>query len=1050
MRNLKRALSLALASVMVMGLMVVGTGASYVDVSSEQNQEAIEVLQAVGVMTGDENGKFNPDAKVTRNEMAVIMSNMLDYKVSNYAGTAPFTDVPAWAEPYVAACWTHGIISGYDAKTFGGSDSVTAAQAALMMLKALGYFQYQSDFGDSWELSTIRKANQIDLYSDVKAAALEAMTRNDVAQLALNTLEATVVDASGEPNKVVTPDGTTVLVGAVEYFELEKSGNQYTTIFEGNNDNGKYTVQLGEELYDGDLEKRDNTDEFNRPASVWSYQSREIGKYADAAKYTYTAGVSNKTLANDIGKTALDNYSWSVSVDGNYQTVAKPDKNASGDWYQTGKGVLTQVFVDNKTESVDVVLVNSYVAEVTKVVESDGEYTLTLKPYAPQGGSNPAAGDRTFETDVVGFEKEDIVVYTAAQNEIQSVAKAEVVSGDVTSVKIGKNASLDGTQYNYSKMIAKNLDDNTATDPSLNDGYEFYLDTYGYMIAFKGVETIDDYLFVTKALNSVTGVDAKVVLADGTEKTIAIDEVEGNGASAKAEDASKGVAGEYGTDGKVVEDNIYSYTEDDGVYTLTALDDTGTGDGQYQAILTLGDSNDEYNDTTPANSKVYYTIERDIAKMVGKAAVGSTAPSDVRLTTDTVFVDVKDNVIYNGYTEVVDYEHANAAVVFDKNGKAEIIFVTNCSVSGVDADYFFVKDGKPVITKDGSTKYYTYDAFIDGEAVKVTTKGMLSEADANGVLPKNSLYKITKQNADNEVTAVDKIATWNATTIFGTNYATLADGHTLGLNSTTSDLSVSTGKKDTFRYDDETTFVVIEPKNKKGTVVDADKVYLGTDADIETEDDVTAVYVIAADDKTDATPYATLVYVIKQANIGGTTTPETPDYSGVFVDISTPRAVTVSYNGASAPDLETVLAAVEAEIVKAGYTVNDITEDPDNLGTYVFSSTKGKITRNYIYDSTVSPAEVFAIGKVELTNNNFGKSSKVVEFTEYVASSGTVTIVLEKKDGSAFTDDFSGTTTTLSGSVSTALSNSDKTLTITVSSVSISGDAETVTVTMAK
>ena len=62
MRNLKRALSLALASVMVMGLMVVGSGASYVDVSSENNVEAIEVLQAVGVMTGDENGKFNPDA----------------------------------------------------------------------------------------------------------------------------------------------------------------------------------------------------------------------------------------------------------------------------------------------------------------------------------------------------------------------------------------------------------------------------------------------------------------------------------------------------------------------------------------------------------------------------------------------------------------------------------------------------------------------------------------------------------------------------------------------------------------------------------------------------------------------------------------------------------------------------------------------------------------------------------------------------------------------------------------------------------------------------
>ena len=67
MRNLKRALSLALATVMTMGLMMVGTGASYKDVKATDNVEAIEVLQTVGIMTGDENGNFNPDANVTRN-----------------------------------------------------------------------------------------------------------------------------------------------------------------------------------------------------------------------------------------------------------------------------------------------------------------------------------------------------------------------------------------------------------------------------------------------------------------------------------------------------------------------------------------------------------------------------------------------------------------------------------------------------------------------------------------------------------------------------------------------------------------------------------------------------------------------------------------------------------------------------------------------------------------------------------------------------------------------------------------------------------------------
>ena len=198
MRNLKRALSLGLTAAMISGLMVMGSSAaSYADVTSEQNQEAIEVLRTVGVMVGDDNGNFNPDQKVTRNEMAVIMSNLMDYRVATYSGTSPFTDVPSWAEPYVAACYTNGIIAGYDAKTFGGNDSVTTGQAALMLMKALGYFQYASDFGSDWQLETVSQATKIDLFTDVDSGVRDVMTRNDVAQLVLNALEAGTVEAMG-------------------------------------------------------------------------------------------------------------------------------------------------------------------------------------------------------------------------------------------------------------------------------------------------------------------------------------------------------------------------------------------------------------------------------------------------------------------------------------------------------------------------------------------------------------------------------------------------------------------------------------------------------------------------------------------------------------------------------------------------------------------------------------------------------------------------------------------------------------------------------------
>ena len=113
MRNLKRALSLLLSSTMVLGMLVMGgSAAGYKDVdASNDHQEAIEVLQAVGIMTGDQNGNFNPDGSITRNEMAVIMAHLLNLNYDYYRGTNPFTDVPEWAAPYVAACAAEGVVA---------------------------------------------------------------------------------------------------------------------------------------------------------------------------------------------------------------------------------------------------------------------------------------------------------------------------------------------------------------------------------------------------------------------------------------------------------------------------------------------------------------------------------------------------------------------------------------------------------------------------------------------------------------------------------------------------------------------------------------------------------------------------------------------------------------------------------------------------------------------------------------------------------------------------------------------------------------------------
>ena len=848
MRNLKRALSLALASVMVMGLMVVGSGASYVDVSSENNVEAIEVLQKVGVMTGDENGKFNPDANVTRNEMAVIMSNMLDYKVSNYAGTAPFTDVPSWAEPYVAACYTHGIISGYDAKTFGGSDSVTAAQAALMMMKALGYFQYQSDFGEDWQMATIREANKIDLYKDVNATAVAPMTRNDVAQLALNTLKSYQVEADNDTINV-NGNGVSVSGGSVKYYQLVSNDKMYKAIDDRtglsmSNVSG-YTKELGEDLYDGDLECKDETDDFGRPATTWSYKSSTIGTYSDSADQTWTGKVSEKDLYTAAGSAAYDNYKWTVYRNGeivedmdrvNGKDVLDYGKTSSERWQETGNGVLTELYVDSTEEDVVVTIIDTFVAEVTKVEDNGDDYTVTIS----YKSDKPSKAENEFDTDQK-FSKEDIVVLTIGGTEIQSMAKAEIVEGTVSSVKDNDYVKLDGTTYNYNRAYCTtvinsakglvNLDDgDNFTNPDIDNEVVLYLDTYGNAVAIEGAEdSVDDYLFVTGVDSAYGDVSAKVVFADGTEEKIDIDEIDGVDA--------------YYTDNdhKLVPaiGNIYKWNQSGDEYDLESATYA-----KFEQILFNGDGK----------------VERDNASVYKNSNRVGTADSD------TVFINTDDDKVWTGYKNVSSQEDIVGAAVKD-DGVITILFMSSSSGSSAeDDDFVFISGTDPEVVNDNGDKLYQYNsAYINGE--KVEGGFIVSSSSAKDDIVTKGLYQVTKRDNDDHATEVklvvdataDKKGDYESGALEAfESYATYAKKDILSLNSGKGNLTA--GSQSDFSYNNDTTFVVVELKKDN---TDVDSVYVGGVSDIETDaEGRTGVFVVTVEDDGDDTPMAEVVLVI--------------------------------------------------------------------------------------------------------------------------------------------------------------------------------------------
>ena len=148
MRNLKRALSAALASVMVLGLMVVGASAvgyeDFTDKAEIKNSEAVSTMVSLGVISGKEDGSyFDPAGSLTRAEACTLIARMLGGGKDPILGSnvkSSFSDTQGhWAESYVAYCANLGIIAGVGDGSFRPNDVLTGSAAAKMLVCALGY-----------------------------------------------------------------------------------------------------------------------------------------------------------------------------------------------------------------------------------------------------------------------------------------------------------------------------------------------------------------------------------------------------------------------------------------------------------------------------------------------------------------------------------------------------------------------------------------------------------------------------------------------------------------------------------------------------------------------------------------------------------------------------------------------------------------------------------------------------------------------------------------------------------------------------------------------
>ena len=722
MRNLKRALSLALASVMLMGMMVVGSSAaSYPDVDDQDHVEAIEVLSAVGVIVGD-NGNFRPDDSVSRNEMAVIMAKLIlgTYEADSYVGNHPFTDVPDWASKYVAACYNSGIIAGRTETTYDGTATVTAVEAAAMMLRALGY-EDLSKGAAQWDQPVAAKANEINLFVGLNGAGNAAMDRDSVAQLALNTIQATMVTTVRTGQDITLPDGTTI--SGTRRYDLRTTnyGWQDAIDDEGNGTYGY--LQLGEYLYRGDLKREtDEADDFGRPATKWLYNSSEVIAAVEEADATYTKEVKVKDLYKDLGLGKQTTATRTTDgVDAGTVTLTRTSDTKLG-----GNGVLIQAFKD-KDGNVSIVEINTYLVRATADYNTKDE-KLSVMPYGVTLTNSKIANE---DVAVSEFEKDDLILVTGVKNESGKLevktAELAVLEEDVkvSAYKNNDTVTAGGTKYEYSAHKATGFGEGAAIGNGYNlqkTSYTLYLDKYGYVI---GVEkysdevTLDDILFVKEADKSGFNWLAKVIFMDGTEETITVAATQGASGSSyesvtgwqNTNDHTSLVTG----DGKMGEKQFFEFSKkSNGEYELKAI----AYNRQGKAAQSGDDSSANID-----GGKVQPIID-------GSSNIKKTA------TNDTIFITKTD--VYTGVKNAPTVKNADVYYLLDSaDGNNYILaaYTAKKGVSTVDASeyvYIFTGNGKAQDDKDKT--YYTYTAIKDGE--KVTDFAAAANGKTNG------LYKI--------------------------------------------------------------------------------------------------------------------------------------------------------------------------------------------------------------------------------------------------------------------------------------------------------------------
>ena len=261
MKNLKKVLSLVLALAMALSLMTVAfakEASDYVDYDEITNKEAVEVLTALNVIDGMGNDTFQPNGTLTRAQMAKMITIISLGNVDPSAFLGTVTDLKDinghWAAGYIKYCQSVGIIAGKSATVFAPNATVTAQEAAKMLLVTLGYDANKAGLvGSNWAAKTNALADENGLLEDVNTSFTGPCPRQYAAQILYNALDMERVVWSNdiEDFKPATDVDDDKTIGG-KYMDLVKTDAAQLLSVEKTSGKDTYEITLGKAVKYGD------------------------------------------------------------------------------------------------------------------------------------------------------------------------------------------------------------------------------------------------------------------------------------------------------------------------------------------------------------------------------------------------------------------------------------------------------------------------------------------------------------------------------------------------------------------------------------------------------------------------------------------------------------------------------------------------------------------------------------------------------------------------------------------------------------------------------